>query len=120
MLCCATKVVQEREEMEMENVKTCKGCAYFDACGDSTRTEKCIGRKEKEPMKKVTVFIEEHLCKAVTIEVPSNVKNVMDYAEQKARQMYDDEEIVLTSDDANGVRLMMIQDGECETNWFGF
>ena len=25
----------------------CKNCAYFDVCGDETRTEKCEGRKEE-------------------------------------------------------------------------
>lgn len=27
--------------------KTCLGCEYFDACGDSDRTEPCAGRKVK-------------------------------------------------------------------------
>lgn len=25
--------------------KTCKGCVYFDACGSTTRTEPCKGRR---------------------------------------------------------------------------
>lgn len=25
----------------------CKGCKYFDACGDASRTAPCEGREEK-------------------------------------------------------------------------
>ena len=32
----------------MNNVKyPCRNCVYFSACGDSTRTETCKGRKTK-------------------------------------------------------------------------
>lgn len=26
----------------------CKGCRYFDACGDASRTAPCEGREEKQ------------------------------------------------------------------------
>ena len=74
-----------------------------------------------EPTKKVKVFIEEHLCKEIVIEVPEYVPDEMDYAEQMAKQMYENEEIVLTADDYNGTRLMMVQDEDGhETGWFDF
>ena len=52
-------------------------------------------------MKKVKVYIEEHLCKEVEIEVPDNlnVDERIELAEEKAREMYRNEEIILTSDD---------------------
>lgn len=72
-------------------------------------------------MKKVKVYIEEHLCKEIEIEVPDNVDNAMEYAEDKTREMYSNEEIVLTADDFNGQRLMMVEDEDgCSTDWFNF
>jgi hypothetical protein len=76
-----------------------------------------------ESPRKVNVFIEEHLCKRVEIEVPNemNKLDAMKYAERKAKQMYEDEEIVLTADDFNGICLMMVQDEDGnETGWFEF
>ena len=72
-------------------------------------------------MKKVKVFIEEHLCKEIIIEVPEYAYDVMELAEIKAKQMYENEEIVLTADDFNGTRLMMVQDEDGHaTEWFEF
>ena len=52
-------------------------------------------------MKKVKVYVEEHLCREIEIEVPDNmnVNERMEYAEQKAIEMYKNQEIVLTADD---------------------
>lgn len=70
---------------------------------------------------KVNVSIEEHLCKTVTIEVPDNVEDALEYAEEKAKEMYSNEEIVLTADDFNGQRCMMAEDENgFATNWFDF
>ena len=70
---------------------------------------------------KVKVSIEEHLCKTIEIEVPNNLdeNEAMEYAENEAREMYKNEEIILTADDHNGVVLMQIEleDGTC-TNWY--
>lgn len=34
--------------MEKKNVKyPCRGCVYFNACGENMRTEPCNGRKTK-------------------------------------------------------------------------
>ena len=72
-------------------------------------------------MRKATVFIEEHLCREIEIEVPDDVDDVMEWAEDKAKEMYFNEEIVLTADDFNGQRCMMVQDSEGhETEWFDF
>lgn len=69
---------------------------------------------------KVKVSIEEHLCKTIEIEVPDNLdeNEAMEYAENEAREMYKNEEIILTADDHNGVVLMQIEleDGTC-TDW---
>lgn len=83
-------------------------------------SDKLLEETPSENTKKVNVFIEEHLCKCVEIEVPDGVEDAMSYAEDKAREMYRNEEIVLTGDDKNGVRMMMVQDGDFETNWFYF
>lgn len=60
---------------------------------------------------KVKVSIEEHLCKTIEIEVPNNLdeNEAMEYAEDEAREMYENEEIILTADDHNGVVLMQIE-----------
>ena len=50
-----------------------------------------------------------------------NNLEAMKYAERKAKQMYEDEEIILTADDFNGICLMMVQDEDGnETGWFEF
>lgn len=71
-------------------------------------------------MSKVKVFIEETLCKEVIIDVPDELDSCdqMDYAEDKAEEMVNNGEIVLTADDFTGVRMCMIQleNGE-ESSW---
>ena len=74
-------------------------------------------------MAKVKVTIEEHLTKEVEIEVPQSVIDDDDaYAViQKATEMYENGEIVLTSDDFSGVKLIAITDDEFgETEWEEF
>ena len=74
-------------------------------------------------MKRVNVSIEETLCKTVTIEVPDDVEDAIEYAEDKAKEMYFNGEIVLTADDFNGQRCMMAEDEDEDgyaTNWFDF
>ena len=34
-------------EKPREPLYPCRGCAYYDACGSSTRTEPCSGRRKK-------------------------------------------------------------------------
>lgn len=52
-------------------------------------------------MKKVKIWIEETLCKEIEIEVPDemSVDERMEFAEEKAREMYRNQEIILTADD---------------------
>lgn len=70
---------------------------------------------------KVSVFIEEHLCKEVVIDVPTNdVDEAMEIAEEKAKEMYKNEEIVLTADDFNDVRQIMVECDDCSTGWNEF
>lgn len=71
-------------------------------------------------MSKVTVYIEEHLCRGIEIDVPDgfDTDDAIEYAEDKVKEMYKNEEIVLTADDFNGNRLWSSEheDGTC-TNW---
>lgn len=71
-------------------------------------------------MSKVVVFIEEHLCKEVEIDAPNELDTdeAMEYAEEKVKEMYKNEEIILTADDYNGNTLYLIkhEDGT-ETDW---
>ena len=70
---------------------------------------------------KVSVFIEEHLCREVVIDVPTNdVNKAMEIAEEEAKEMYKNEIIVLTADDFNGVRQMMVECNDCSTGWNEF
>lgn len=72
-------------------------------------------------MKKVKVSIEEHLCRTIEIEVPDDVNDALEYAEEKAKEMYFNEEIVLTADDFNGQRCMMVEDEDgFATSWNDF
>ena len=74
-------------------------------------------------MRKAKVSIEETLCKTVEIDVPDEINPSYDleYAENKAKEMYKNEEIVLTADDFNGQRCMMVEDEKGNsTNWFDF
>lgn len=73
-------------------------------------------------MSKVVVYIEETLCKEIEIDVPSELgldaDEEMEYAENKAKEMYKNEEIVLTAEDYTGITCMMVkhEDGT-KTSW---
>jgi hypothetical protein len=74
-------------------------------------------------MAKVKVTIEEHLTKEVEIEVPDSIVegNDSEAVIQKAREMYNNGEIVLTTDDFSGIKLIAITDEDFgETNWEEF
>ena len=60
----------------------------------------------------VKVNLEEHLNKEIYIEVPSYIENIEDYVYKIVKGMYKNGEIVLTSNDYNGVTLMSIEDSE--------
>lgn len=73
-------------------------------------------------MSKVVVYIEETLCKATEIDIPDELglddEEEMEYAEQKAKQMYKNEEIVLTADDFTGQTCIMAKhENGKETSW---
>lgn len=36
--------------------RPCQGCVYYKACGESTRTQPCEGRKTKSEVKKENVY----------------------------------------------------------------
>lgn len=73
-------------------------------------------------MSKVVVYIEETLCKEIEIDVPNELgldaDEEMEYAENKAKEMYKNKEIVLTAEDYTGITGMMVkhEDGT-ETSW---
>ena len=72
-------------------------------------------------MKEVWVTIEETLSKTVKINVPDDIKAPLEYAEDKAKEMYKNEEIVLTADDFDGCRAVTVEDEyghTYSTNWF--
>jgi hypothetical protein len=74
-------------------------------------------------MAKVKVTIEEHLTKEVEIEVPDSVieNDDTDAVLNKAIEMYNNEQIVLTADDFSGVKLIAITDENLsETEWMEF
>lgn len=75
-------------------------------------------------MVKVEVYIEEHLVKKVEVEVPDTltVDERMEVAEKQVLRQYKNEEIILTADDANGVKLRMVKDLQTgtETEWKEF
>ena len=60
----------------------------------------------------VKVNLEEHLNKEIYVEVPSYVEDIEDYVYKIVKEMYKNGEIVLTSNDYNGVTLMSIEDSE--------
>lgn len=72
-------------------------------------------------MAKVNVYIEETLCKKIEFWVPDDltVEERMEFAEEKAREAYEDNQIVLTADDFTGIVHVMVKDEESgiETNW---
>ena len=69
-------------------------------------------------MKKiVNVTIEEHLAKTIQVEVPNELTDVIDreiYAMDKVKEMYQNQEIILTADDFNGTTLVQIHDVESD------
>ena len=73
---------------------------------------------------KVKVAFEEHLCKVVEVEDPELAVKVKDSDEiiEKAIEMYNKGEVVLTADDFNGVRLISIRDddNDLKTEWEEF
>ena len=60
----------------------------------------------------VKVNLEEHLNKEIYIEVPNYIEDIEDYVYKIVKGMYKNGEIVLTSNDYNGVTLMSIEDSE--------
>ena len=60
----------------------------------------------------VKVNLEEHLNKEIYVEVPSYIKDIEDYVYKIVKGMYKNGEIVLTSNDYNGVTMMSIEDSE--------
>ena len=73
-------------------------------------------------MAKVKVAIEEILCKTFEVEVPDEViadKDTWTVLE-KAKDMYYNGEIILTSDDFSGAKNIAIVDDRMETEWEDF
>lgn len=65
----------------------------------------------------VEITIEEHLSRTISVEVPSDLENEIDreiYAEEKVRDMYKNQEIVLDADDFNGTVLYQVHDVETD------
>ena len=60
----------------------------------------------------VKVNLEEHLNKEIYIEVPSYIEDIEDYVYKIVKGMYKNGEIILTSNDYNGVTMMSIEDSE--------
>ena len=63
----------------------------------------------------IKVNIEEHLNKAIEIEIPDDIWNLdylWDYIYSEVKRRYQNEEIVLDADDYNGVTLISIDDSE--------
>ena len=60
----------------------------------------------------VKINLEEHLNKEIYVEVPSYIEDIEDYVYKIVKEMYKNGEIVLTSNDYNGVTLMSIEDSE--------
>lgn len=69
-------------------------------------------------MNKVEIYIEEHLVKKVEIEVSNELSAIdrMIYAENQVRQMYRNNEIILSAEDFNGT--VLIESHDIETNYF--
>ena len=60
----------------------------------------------------VKVNLEEHLNKEIYVEVPSYIEDIEDYVYKIVKEMYKNEEIVLTNNDYNGITMMSIEDSE--------
>ena len=73
-------------------------------------------------MAKVKVAIEEVLCKTFEVEVPDEVVDEGDSWTilQKAKDMYYNGEVVLTSDDFSGDKNIAIVDEGWDTEWEDF
>ena len=75
-------------------------------------------------MAKVSVFIEEHLVKEVVVDVPDelNMDERMTKAEELVRERFDNGDVVVTTDDYSGTRLIMIHDHRAnfETEWVNY
>ena len=56
--------------------------------------------------------LEEHINKEIYIEGPSYIEDIEDYVYKIVKEMYKNGEIVLTSNDYNGVTMMSIEDSE--------
>ena len=54
----------------------------------------------------VKVNLEEHLNKEIYVEVPRYVENIEDYVYKIVKRMYINGDIVLTSNDYNGVTII--------------
>lgn len=70
----------------------------------------------------VDVLIEEHLAKTIQVEVPNELTDVIDreiYAMDKVKDMYLNQDIILTADDFNGTTLVQTHDVESdiESEW---
>ena len=73
----------------------------------------------------VEITIEEHLSRTISVEVPSDLENEIDreiYAEEKVRDMYKNQEIVLDADDFNCTVLYQVHDVETDntSEWSNF
>lgn len=73
-------------------------------------------------MAKVKVAIEEILCKTFEVEVPDEVVDAGDSwtVLEKAKDMYYNGEVVLTSDDFSGAKNIAIVDDGWDTEWEDF
>ena len=60
----------------------------------------------------VKVNLEEHLNKEIYVEVTSYIEDIEDYVYKIVKGMYKNGDIVLTSNNYNGVTLMSIEDSE--------
>lgn len=73
-----------------------------------------------ENKRKVKVYVEEHLCRCIEVEIIPTVSEAeeMEYAEEIVRRLISDKDIILTADDWNGVRLYCVEDKDGHsTDW---
>lgn len=72
-------------------------------------------------MAKVIVRLEEHLVKEIEVECPNSMSadERMEYAENKVIREYENNDIVLTADNYNGITLHEVEDVETgfTTEW---
>ena len=81
---------------------------------------KIIRQRKESNMKKVKVFVEEHLCRCIEVEILPTVSDddAMEYAENIVRRAVSDKKIILTADDFNGTRLYCVEDKDGNaTDW---